>query len=296
MGKTTAFRALVSAVTVLSFWLVVQNQRVSAQARGNYASVNGLEIYYEIHGKGQPLVLLHGGLGGIGEFGQVLPLLARSRQVIAVELQGHGHTADIDRPLSYEQLADDIAAVIKQLGHEKADVLGFSLGGGVALQTAIRHPEVVRKLVLISTPYAHGGIHQEFLAGMSAMNADAAKAMLETPMYQFYVSVAPNPENWPTLVAKLGDLLRKDYNWSTDAAKITAPTLIVAGDSDMIRPAHAAELFELLGGGVPGDFVGLPKSQLAVLPGTTHFSILSRTDLLVPVITPFLDSPVPEAK
>lgn len=297
--KKTVLGVVVSAIT-LGLGFVVHNPgAISAQGNpgaGQYASVNGLELYYEIHGKGQPLILLHGGLGGIVEFGQLLPLLAQTRQVIAVELQGHGHTADIDRPLSFASMADDIAALIQHLGLENADILGFSLGGGVAFQTAIRHPNVVRKLVLISTPYSRDGIHPEFLAGMSSMNAEAAKAMVETPMYQFYASVAPKPEDWPTLVAKLGELLRQDYDWSKDVAAITAPRLIVIGDSDMIPPTHAVKLFGLFGGGVPGDFVGLPNAQLAVLPGTTHFSILSRTDLLLPVITLFLDAPIPQAR
>jgi pimeloyl-ACP methyl ester carboxylesterase len=257
---------------------------------GNYASVNGLEMYYEIHGEGEPLILIHGGLGGIAEFGQLLPLFAETRQVIAVELQGHGRTGDIDRPLSFELLAGDIAALIEHLGYENADVMGFSLGGGVALQTAIHHPEVVRKLVLVSTAYSTAGIHPEFRMGMSSMSAEAADMMLETPMYQFYASVAPNVENWSALVGKVGDMLRPDYDWAADVATITTPTLIIVGDSDMIPPSHADELFGLLGGGVAGDFAGMPDSQLAVLPGTTHFTILTRTDLLLPTISPFLDA------
>lgn len=260
---------------------------------GSYAAVNGLELYYEIHGEGQPLVLLHGGLGGIGEFGQLLPLLAENQQVIAVELQGHGRTADIDRPLSYELLADDVAALVQSLGYESADIMGFSLGGGVALQTVIRHPEAVRRLVLVSTSYSRDSIYPEFRAGMEAINAEAAGMMLETPMYQFYASVAPRAEDWPVLVGKVGDLLRQDYDWTADAAAIASPTLIVLGDSDMIHPEHAVELFGLLGGGVAGDFAGLPRTQLAVLPGTTHFSILTRTDLLLPVVTAFLETPAP---
>lgn len=272
-----------------------RGERVNAQEdTGNYASVNGVDMYYEIHGSGEPIVLIHGGLGGVVEFAQLLPLLAETRQVIAVELQGHGHTADIDRPFSFEFMADDVAALIQELGFENADILGFSLGGGVALRTAIQHPDVVRKLVLVSTPYNRAGIHQEFRTGMEAMSAEAAGAMTETPMYQYYSSVAPNPEDWPTLVGKEGDLLRQDYNWSEEIAAITAPVLVLVGDSDFIPPTHAVELFGLLGGGIPGDFVGLPTSQLAVLPGTSHFTILSRTDLLLPIINPFLVAPMPE--
>jgi len=270
---------------------------MNKDAPGSYASVNGLNMYYEIHGTGKPLVLLHGGLATIDVlFGQLLPPLAQTRQVIAVELQAHGHTADIERPLSFELMADDIAALIKHLGLEQADLFGFSLGGGVALQTAIRHPEVVRKLVVVSAPSKRDGWYPEVLVGMASMNAEAAEAMVGSPMHQAYVSVAPKPEDWSALVAKSGQLLRQDYDWSTAVASITAPTLIVVGDADSVRPAHAVELFGLLGGGkVDGAMGGLPHSQLAMLPGTTHFSILARTDLLLPIITPFLEAPMPKA-
>ncbi len=270
---------------------------MNKDAPGSYASVNGLNMYYEIHGTGKPLVLLHGGLATIDVlFGQLLPPLAQTRQVIAVELQAHGHTADIERPLSFELMADDIAALIKHLGLEQADLFGFSLGGGVALQTAIRHPEVVRKLVVVSAPSKRDGWYPEVLAGMASMNAEAAEAMMGSPMHQAYVSVAPKPEDWSALVAKSGQLLRQDYDWSTAVASITAPTLIVVGDADSVRPAHAVELFGLLGGGkVDGATGGLPHSQLAMLPGTTHFSILARTDLLLPIITPFREAPMPKA-
>jgi len=270
---------------------------MNKDAPGSYASVNGLNMYYEIHGTGKPLVLLHGGLATIDVlFGQLLPPLAQTRQVIAVELLAHGHTAVIERPLSFELMADDIAALIKHLGLEQADLFGFSLGGGVALQTAIRHPEVVRKLVVVSAPCKRDGWYPEVLAGMASMNAEAAEAMMGSPMHQAYVSVAPKPEDWSALVAKSGQLLRQDYDWSTAVASITAPTLIVVGDADSVRPAHAVELFGLLGGGkVDGAMGGLPHSQLAMLPGTTHFSILARTDLLLPIITPFLEAPMPKA-
>jgi pimeloyl-ACP methyl ester carboxylesterase len=292
MGKKAVIGVIVS---VLALGLTAGNEAsVSAQdttTQGEYAPINGLELYYEIHGDGEPLILIHGGLGGIVEFSQLLPVLAESRQVIAVELQGHGHTADIDRPLSFEAMADDIAALIEYLGLEKSDILGFSLGGGVALRTAIDHPEVVNRLILVSTAYSRAGIRPEFLVGMSAMNADAAQTMLETPMYQFYSSAAPRPEEWPTLVSKVGAMLAQDYDWSEDVATITAPVLIVVGDSDYIPPSHGVELFGLLGGDVAGDFVGMPTSQLAVLPSTSHFNILYRTDLLLPVLVPFLDAP-----
>ncbi len=266
--------------------------------QGNYANVNGLKMYYEIHGQGQPLVLLHGGLGGIDMFAPILPLLCENRQVVGVELQGNGHTVDIDRPFSFEQMADDVAALIQQLGLEKADLLGYSLGGGVALQTAIRHPDGVRKLVLVSTPFRSDGWFPENRMGMKAMNADVAKAMVGSPLHQAYVSVAPRPDDWPTLVTKTGKLVGQDYDWSEGVSKFKMPVMIVVGDADAIRPEQTVEFFELLGGGKKDagwDGSGMSNARLAVLPGTTHYNIFS-SPLLASVVTSFLDEPMPEAK
>ena len=268
-----------------------------APTAGNYASVNGLELYYEVHGAGEPLVLLHGGVGATGMFGPVLPLLAEGRQVIAVDLQAHGRTADIDRPLSFEALADDIGGLIGQLGLRRADIMGYSLGGGVALQTAIRHPGRVRKLVLVSTPFRRDGWYAEVVAGMAQMGPEAAEPMKQTPMYQAYASIAPRPDDWPVLLTKLGELMRQDYDWSREAAAITAPVLIVAGDADSVRPAHTVQFFELLGGGLRDagwDRAGMSNSQLAILPGTTHYDIFASPAMAAAVI-PFLDAPMAEA-
>jgi pimeloyl-ACP methyl ester carboxylesterase len=262
---------------------------------GSYASVNGLSIYYEVHGAGEPLVLLHGGVGAIEMFGDVLPALARNRQVVAVDLQAHGRTADIDRPLRYELMADDIAALIKQLGFEKADVMGYSLGGGVALQTATRHPDAVRKLVVVSAPFRQDGWYPEILAGMSQVGAESAEPMKQTPMYQLYAQIAPKLEDWPVLLTKIGDLMRKDYDWSKDVAAIKAPTLPVVGDADSVRTAHAVQFFELLGGGkrdADWDGSGMSNAQLAILPATTHYNIFFSPPL-ASTVTPFLDAPMP---
>jgi len=261
--------------------------------KGNYAPVNGLNLYYEIHGAGQPLVLIHGGFGVIGRFAsfeQLLPTLAETRQVIAVELQAHGHTADVDRPLSYEQMADDVAALIVYLALDRADVFGYSLGGGVALQTAIRHPDGVRTLVVASAPCRRDGWHPEVLAGMAAVNGEA---LIGTPMHAAYLGVAPNPDGWSRLADKVRELLGSDYDWSAAVAAIEAPALVVVGDADSVRPAHAVEMFGLLGGGkADGAMGGRPRSQLAVLPDTTHFTIQDRTDLLLPIVATFLDAPM----
>ena len=267
-------------------------------ATGSYASVNGLNLYYEVHGVGEPLILLHGGVGAIQMFGEVLPFLAQNRQVVAVDLQAHGRTADIDRPLRYELMADDIAALIKHMGIEEADVMGYSLGGGAALRTAIGHPEVVRKLVLVSTPFKSDGWYPEILAGMGQMGSQVAEPMKQTPMYQQYASIAPKPEDWPVLLTKLGELLRQDYDWSNDVAAIKAPTLIVVGDADSIRTAHAVAFFELLGGGkvdAGWDGSAMSNARLAILPAMTHYNIYSSPQLSA-VVVPFLDAPMPGAK
>ncbi|MFN8471008.1 MAG: alpha/beta hydrolase [Anaerolineae bacterium] len=263
---------------------------------GNYAPVNGLNLYYEIHGAGQPLVLLHGGLGSIEMFGDLLPQLAEGRQVVAVDLQAHGRTADIDRPMRLELMADDIAALIEHLGLERVDVMGYSLGGGVAWQTAIRHPQLVRRLVTVSAVVKRSGCYPEVVAAIGGVNAEAAEAMKPSPVYQLYASIAPRPQDWPTLVTKMGELLQQDYDWSADVAKIKAPTLIVVGDADMMPPAYAVEMFELLGGGQRDggwDGSGMSSARLAILPGTTHYTILD-SPALVPAVVPFLDAAASE--
>jgi pimeloyl-ACP methyl ester carboxylesterase len=266
--------------------------------QSNYATINGLELYYEIHGSGaeQPLVLLPGGYMTVAAMGAIVPELAATRQVIAVELQGHGHTSDIERPLRFELLADDIAALVTQLQLERVDLFGYSLGGGVALQTAIRHPEVVRKLVLASTPFQRGGWYPENVA---AMRATSVEGFAQTPLPAEYRKVSPRPDAWPTVVAKMRDLITSDYDWAEDVAALKVPVLLVVGDGDGVRLEHVVEFFGLLGGSKgDGDMGGLSPSALAVLPATTHVGwappyhgIMTRTQLLIPIITEFLDAP-----
>ena len=266
-----------------------------------YASVNGIDLYYEIHGSGEPLVLLPGGFMTVEGMGELVPQLAASRRVIGVELQGHGHTADIERPLRYELMADDIAALIQQLGLEQADLFGFSLGGGVALQTAIRHPQIVRKLALASTPFKRDGWYPEVLAGQASISVEG---FASTPLPAAYLQTSPRPEAWPTFVARMRQLLSEDYDWTQEVAALKNPTLILVGDADSVRLPHALEFFGLLGGGkADGDLRGLPPAQLAILPSTTHVGwaepyhgITARAHLLVPIITEFLDTPMPQAR
>ncbi|HEY2942790.1 MAG TPA: alpha/beta hydrolase [Vicinamibacteria bacterium] len=258
-----------------------------------YAKVNGLNLYYEVHGAGEPLILLHGGLGATEMFAAVLPLLSKTRRVIAVDLQGHGRTADVDRPLSFEAMADDVAALMKHLGIGKADVMGYSLGGGVALRTAVQHPDLVRKLVLVSTAFRRDGWYPEIMAGMAQMGPGAAEAMKQTPMYQLYARIAPKPDDWPLLLGKVGELVKKDYDWSKDVTSIKAPTLLVFGDADAVRTAHAVQFFELLGGGQRDggwDGSGISPARLAILPGLTHYNVFS-SPVLASTVTPFLEAP-----
>ena len=276
----------------------IESKSINRDSISGYADVNGLKMYYEIHGKGEPLVLIHGGLGSIGMFGANLQALAKTRKVIAVDLQAHGHTADITRVLSMAFMADDIAALLKQLGIKKADIMGYSLGGGVAIQTVIRHPEMVRKLIVVSAPFKRDGWYPEVLAGMAQMSAVAAESMKKTPLYQSYSKIAPKVEDWPVLVTKTGQLLKQDYNWSNNVKAIKAPTLLIVGDADAVRTAHAVEFFGLLGGGKKDagwDGSGKSNAQLAILPSVTHYDIFMMPALSL-TATAFLDTPMPKNK
>jgi pimeloyl-ACP methyl ester carboxylesterase len=257
-----------------------------------YVNVNGLKMYYEIHGEGQPLVLLHGAFSAIGtSFGKLIPLLSGSRKVVAFELQAHGRTADIERPLTLEGMADDVAEAIRQLGFAQADILGYSMGAGVALQMAILHPDVVRKLILISVTYQMSGVHPGLMEGMGEMKPEM---MHGSPWHTEYMQLAPRPEDFNRLFAKKSEMDRqlKDLPEETIRA-VEAPTLLVIGDSDLVRPEHAVEMFRLLGGGVFGDTpAGLPNSQLAILPGTSHVTVVDRAAWLAPMVNGFLDAPV----
>jgi len=264
-----------------------ERNTIMSTVKGQYASVNGIDLYYERHGAGAPLVLLHGGLGTIDAiFGRLLPALAAQREVIAVELQGHGHTADNGREMTYQAMADDIAALIARLGLERADVAGYSVGGGVTLQLGLRHPERVRKLVVISAPHATDGWFPEVLAGTAAMDAEA---MIGSKWHQAYVAAAPRPGDWPLLVRNVSRLMASRYDWSDEiAARMKAPVLVINGDADSVRPSHAVALYELLGGGKADGFAaGRGASQLLVVPQANHLEILDR-GALPPAILAYL--------
>ncbi len=249
----------------------------------NYARVNGLDLYYEIHGTGLPLILLHGGYGSTGMFSPIMEMLSEGREVIAVDLQGHGRTAITDRPMSFDGLADDIAELVKQLGHERADLMGYSFGGIVALRTAIRRPEFVNRLIVVSAGFSRGGFYPEVREGMERTGPEVVEWMKNTPMYQEYSRVAPRPEDWPKFIAKMGALMRTDYDWSKDIPRLgKMPIMLVYADADVIRTSHVVEFFELLGGGKrDAGWDGSQRStaRLAILPGLTHYTIFSSPAL-----------------
>jgi pimeloyl-ACP methyl ester carboxylesterase len=248
-----------------------------------YAPVNGVDMYWESRGEGGvPLVVVHGGFGLTSMFGELLDELAGQRQVVAVELQGHGHTRDTGRPFSFEGFGDDIGGVIEHLGLEPADLLGYSLGGGAALRAAIQHPGRVRRLALVSTPCRRDAWFPEVLTGMDQVSSAGFDQMRQSPMYQAWSQVAPDRDAFPTLMDKTGELLRRPYDWTGEVKGLTAPTLLVYADADSIPPAHAAEFFALLGGGLQdaGWDGTLPTSmRLAILPGLTHYNIFGAPQL-----------------
>ena len=270
----------------------------STHVQSGYAPVNGLNLYYEIHGERQgdtpPLVLLHGAFSSIEpDFGQMLPIFARTRQVIAVEQQAHGHTADIDRPLRTEHMAEDTAALLRHLGIQQADIFGYSLGSDVAMKIAYHHPEMVRKLVLAGgIAYNLEGLHPGMMEGMEEMPPEALDG---TPWKEAYDRAAPNPADWATLVRKKSEMDRHYQPWTPEQIQsFKAPMLIMVGDSDIVRPEHVVEMFRLLGGGVAGDLVGLPASQLAILPGTTHVTVMYKVDWVTSMTNEFLNAPMPD--
>lgn len=269
-------------VTTIALAVVISAAAQSKDAKGSHASVNGLKMYYEIHGTGRSLVLLHGAFGFVEGWGTLLPSLAKTQQVIAVELQGHGHTNDLDRPLAYEQMADDVAALLRQLQINDAEVFGYSMGGTVALGVAIRHPELVRKLAILGS--SAGNLKEAFepeaYNQFLSIPADFAPPMLKAP----YDRMSPDPSQWPKLVEKIKNLERDSKGYSAAELKsIKAQTLIMIGDREGIRPEHAVELYRLI-----------PRAQLAVFPGGDHFMIWQKPQEVLATLAPFLDTPMPE--
>ena len=263
----------------------------SAQHRPTtgYAPVNGLKMYYEIHGSGEPVVLLHGSFMTItNNWAEWIPELAKTRKVIAIEMQGHGRTADIDRPFGYDGFADDVAALLDHLEIPKADLIGYSMGGGVAMQCAIRHPEKVRKVVSISAVYRHDGWVPEALESFPKLTADVLKG---SPLEIEYRKLSPTPDGFPKFVSRVMSMDVKPYDFGEAKLKATpAPFFFIHGDADGVRLDHIAEMFRLKGGGIFGDMRPRSASRLAVLPDTTHVTLMMRVNEIVPMVNDFLDA------
>jgi pimeloyl-ACP methyl ester carboxylesterase len=263
----------------------------SSSARSGRVNANGVDYYYEIHGEGEPLLLLHGGLFSLDFFGPVLPLLAEGRQVIAVDLQGHGRTTLGDRPIRLTDMGDDMAVLLGRLGYAQVDALGYSFGGGVAFRLAVQHPELVRRLVLVSAGFSMDGFYPEMRPQQAQMNGGMADMMKDTPMYQSYAAIAPHPEDFPRLLDRMGELMREPYDFSADVKALRMPVMLVFGDSDMYRPEHIVEFYKLLGGGLRDAGwmrENMSPNRLAILPGLTHYET-GAAPAMVRAVLPFLN-------
>src|SRR4051812_11767010 len=273
--------------------MTTTERSTAAAGTGQYARVNGIDLYYERHGSGRPLILLHGGLMSSAMFGPVLPALAADHEVIAVDLQGHGRTADIDRPIDVRLMADDIAALIDHLGLDRPDLVGYSLGGGVALQVAAKHPSKVRRLVTASVNIRPDAIYPAIREQQGQVSAAAADFMRDPPLSQLSQRAAPRREDFPRLLDKIGAAMAEDFDFTEEARGLQVPTLVVAADADMAPPSHYVELFNLLDGGLrDGGWMneGRPKGghALAILPGLTHYNIVD-SPLLPATALAFID-------
>jgi len=265
------------------------------QTKAGYAQVNGIKMYYEVHGAGKPIVLLHGAFNTINTaFSQLIPQLSKTRQVIAVELQGHGRTEDIDRPFSFESMADDVAALLKFIKTDSADIFGYSMGGGVAQQIAIRHPQLVRRLIITSSVYKYEGWSPETRAILPILTPEMFES---TPIKQEYDKWAPDPKHWKEFINKMKKFVTTSYDFGADKIRaIKSPTLIIIGDGDGVLPEHAVDMYRLRGGSYMVDFGPIHAAQLAILPATSHISVMMQTDWLVSMVVPFLDASLPPTK
>jgi pimeloyl-ACP methyl ester carboxylesterase len=299
MIKTT-LAALLASAAALAVPVIAHSEETNmttqamaapAPSKSGHVRANGVDYYYEIRGEGEPLLLLHGGLGTIDMFAPVMPVLAENRRVIAVDLYGHGRTALTGRPVSLIDMGDDMAVVLKELGYGEVDVLGYSMGGGVAFRLAVQHPETVRRLAIASAPFAQDGFYPEMLPMQAAVGAGMAEMMKDTPMYQSYAAVAPHPEDFPKLLDRMGELMRTPYDWSEDVKTLKMPVMLVYGDSDMIRPEHIVAFYQLLGGGLRDagwTREHMSQNRLAILPDLTHYEMFMAPTLATTVL-PFLN-------
>ncbi|HET6528715.1 MAG TPA: alpha/beta hydrolase [Balneolaceae bacterium] len=292
--KTTLTTIAITAFFIAPAILLAQDDK----GKNGYASVNGLNYYYEIHGQGdlsteasaqaEPILLLHGGLGSGEMFNPILPQLTEYRQIIVVDLHGHGRTALGERELNIIDMGDDIAAILKELGYDKVDVLGYSMGGGVGFQFAVQHPEMVRKLVMVGVVFSRDGYYPEILKQQIMVNADAAEMMKNTPMYQSYKKLAPHPEDFPKLLEQIGELMAEPFDYSEDVKKLEMPVMLIYPDAGMIKPEHMVDFYQLLGGGLRdagwnGQFMS--QNRLAILPGLTHYNIFMSPEMVETALT-----------
>ena len=279
--------ALVAAALLVSGPALAASEPV-----GDRVEVNGMQMYYEVSGEGDPLIVLHGAYMNIPSMGAIIPKLAETHKVYALELQGHGRTTDIDRPITYPNLADDVAAFMDAVGLEKADVFGYSMGAVTGLQLVIRHPEKVNKLISASGAYDVRGWQPAFADFIPKMTVEM---FLDMPFMQEARKLSANPDGFPAVVAKLIQLEKEPMAWEEDVKKIKAPVLIITGDSDVATLEHSVAMFRLLGGGVMGDMgEPLPASRLAVLPATAHTAVITQVELLSAFIEPFLKGETPK--
>jgi pimeloyl-ACP methyl ester carboxylesterase len=265
--------------------------RKAPAGKSGRLTINGVTYYYEVYGKGEPLLLLHGGLGSLEMFGPTLPAFTKGRKVIAVDLEGHARTPLGDRPYKLETQGDDMAELVKQLGHEKVDVLGYSLGGGVALRMAIQKPASVRRLVLVSTPFSDDGFYPGIREQQKQVGAAAAPMLKDTPMGKTYAALAPKPEDFPKLLDTLGNAMKQKYDWSADVKTLKMPVMLIYGDSDMFRPEHEIKFYQLLGGGLQDagwQRETMSQNRLAILPDLTHYDIFTSPRLAATAM-PFLN-------
>ena len=296
-SRKAQFRAVIQLLTAVVLALLVAEAATAAVTsqsvpkKTGQVSANGVNYYYEIHGQGEPLLLLHGGLGSIDMLRPVLPALAQGREVIAVDLHGHGRTPLGNRKINLIDIGNDLAVILNELGYEKVDVLGYSFGANAGFRLAVQHPDSVRRLALVSGGFAQDGFYPEMLPMQAQVGAGMVEQMKGTPMYESYVAVAPDPAEFPRLLDAMGEMMRTPYNWAEDVKKLRMPVMLVYGDSDMYRPEHIVQFYQLLGGGLKDagwQREHMSQNRLAILPDLTHYDIF-LAPALVATVRPFLD-------
>jgi pimeloyl-ACP methyl ester carboxylesterase len=292
MGRHSPVALIAAASITLAMTSPADAQQSAAPDSSGYIAANGVDYWFEIHGKGEPLLLLHGGLFSTGMFGPTLTKLAESRRVIGVDLHGHGRTAlGARQKIDLADIGRDLAVVVQKLGLRQVDVMGYSFGAGAGLQLAFQHPELVRRLVVVSAPFAQSGFFAEMLPQQAAVSGAMADAMKETPMYKSYAAIAPKPQDFPRLLDAMGELMRQPYDWSASVKQLPMPVMLVFGDADMIRPDHIVAFYQLLGGGLRDagwTREHMSRNRLAILPNVTHYE-MGTAPILVSTVVPFLD-------